>query len=489
MQLRDLLGDVDVVEMVGDPHVEVTAITHDSRSVVPGSCFCCIPGAVTDGHVHAAEAVAAGAVALLVERRLDLDVPQARVASVRRALGPAAARLHGHPSRALRCLGITGTNGKTTTTHLLAAVAEAAGERCGLIGTLGARVAGRDLPGGRTTPEATELQALLARMRDEGTGVVAMEVSSHALDQHRVDGTWFAAVGFTNLSHEHLDYHGSIGAYFEAKASLFDPARTAAGACNVDDPHGRRLASRAARAGLDVLAFAVDDPGADVRGEDLVLDATGSRFVLVDDRGGRRAAVRSHLLGRFNVENSLAAAAVALAGGLPFDAVVEGLQRPIVVAGRLEPVGNGRPFPVLVDYAHTPDALERVLATLRPLVPGGRVLLVFGCGGDRDREKRPLMGGVAARGADAVYLTSDNPRSEDPAAIAAEVLVGLEGAAGPVVVELDRRAAIAAALADARPGDVVLVAGKGHETGQTVGAETRPFDDRVVAREELERRS
>jgi UDP-N-acetylmuramoyl-L-alanyl-D-glutamate--2,6-diaminopimelate ligase len=489
VRLHELLGGVGVLGWVGDRGVDVNAITHDSRRAVGGSCFACIPGAVTDGHLHAGAAVDAGAVALLVERQLDLPVTQARVESVRAALGPAAATLHDHPSRRLHCLAVTGTNGKTTVTYLLEAIGRAAGQRVGVIGTVGARVDGAPLPLERTTPEADDLQALLAGMRDEGVRTVAIEVSSHALDQRRVDGTWFAAACFTNLSQDHLDYHGSMASYFEAKARLFDPVRTAAAAVNVDDHHGVELSRRASDAGLTVLTFAAfDERGADIAAEDMELTSAGNRFTIVDRRTGNRAAVASPLLGRFNVSNALAAAATALVSGLPADAVVAGLQAPVVVPGRLERVlaGSGQPFTVLVDYAHTPDALDRVLDAARPLTPEGRVVTVFGCGGDRDREKRPAMGRAAATGADVVVLTSDNPRSEEPEQIARAVLEGLRDGPAAVVVELDRRAAIREALRAARPGDVVVIAGKGHETGQTIGDRIIPFDDRVVVREELE---
>jgi UDP-N-acetylmuramoyl-L-alanyl-D-glutamate--2,6-diaminopimelate ligase len=489
VRLREVLADVDVEEWSGDPRVEVTAIVHDSRDATTGSCFACVPGTMTDGHDHAPAAVAAGAVALLVERTLELPVSQARVPRVRVALGPAAARLHDFPSRALRCLGVTGTNGKTTTTHLLEAIGRAAGEEVGVVGTVGARIAGEAVPEERTTPEATELQALFARMRAAGVGTVAMEVSSHALAQHRVDGTWFRAVGFTNLSHEHLDYHGTLEAYFDAKAHLFDPARAAAGAVNVDDPHGVELVRRSRAGGLPLLAFSARaDAAAELVAEAIESGPDGNRFVLVDRRSDppRRAPVRSALVGRFNVDNALTAAATALMGGLPFDAVVGGLEQPVAVPGRLERIDAGQSFSVLVDYAHTPDALARVLDVARALTGPGRVLVAFGCGGDRDRAKRPLMGRAAGRHADLTVLTSDNPRSEDPAAIAAAVEAGLREEEAAFVVELDRRAAIRYALSEARPGDVVVIAGRGHETDQTIGARTMPFDDRVVVREELE---
>jgi UDP-N-acetylmuramoyl-L-alanyl-D-glutamate--2,6-diaminopimelate ligase len=486
VRLREVLG-ADVLEWAGDPAVEIGAIIHDSRDSGPGACFACIPGAVTDGHEHAPAAVAAGAVALVVERILPLDVTQARVESVRRVLGPAASRFFGSPSRSMRCLGVTGTNGKTTTTYLLEAIAAAAGDRVGLIGTTGARIAGVSVPGERTTPEATDLQALLARMRDAGVATVAMEVSSHALDQHRVDGTWFAVACFTNFSHEHLDYHGTLAGYFAAKLALFDPERAGCAAVNLDDPRGVEVARRARAAALPVLAFSTTGQEADVVAESVESGHHGSRFALVDRRGdmARRRVVTLPLVGRLNVDNALAAATTALGAGLPLDAVVAGLEAPPVIPGRMERVDGGQDFVVLVDYAHTPDALGRVLDTAHSLAGEGRVVVVFGCGGDRDREKRPLMGRVAGAGADLTIVTSDNPRSEDPGEIADAVSAGLSAVGAAHVVDLDRRAAIRRALSEARPADVVVIAGKGHETGQTAQGRTRPFDDRVVAREEL----
>ncbi len=497
MRWHDLLAGLDrvgyQVVRAGDPDLEIAAITHDSRQASPGACFACIPGAVTDGHEHAADAVARGAVALLVERPLPLDVAQAQVPSVRAALGPVAATLFDHPSASMRVLGVTGTNGKTTTTYLLEMIAEAAGDRAAVVGTVGARVAGESITtssaGAHTTPEASDLQELLARMRDAGARTVAMEVSSHALHQHRVDGVQFGAVCFTNLSREHLDYHGTLDDYFEAKASLFTRARTGAAAINVDDARGVELAARAASDGIDVWRYSVDgsvDGVVDVGASDVVFGARSTRATIVDRRSGTEAVVELPLVGSFNLANALAAAATARAAGYSFDAVVSGLTAPLVVPGRMERIDAGQPFAVLVDYAHTPDALSRVLAAARPLAgTTGKVVCVFGCGGDRDPGKRPLMGAAVAAGADVVVLTSDNPRSEEPQAIADAVLPGLADA--PVVrVQLDRRAAIAEGLAAAEFGDVVVLAGKGHETGQTFAhRRTVPFDDRVVAREEL----
>jgi UDP-N-acetylmuramoyl-L-alanyl-D-glutamate--2,6-diaminopimelate ligase len=413
-----------------------------------------------------------------------------RVDSVRRTLGPLCSHFHGNPSRALRVLGITGTNGKTSTTYLLEAIARANGDRVGVIGTVEARIDGAVVPVQHTTPEATDLQALFARMRDREVGVVAMEVSSHALDQHRVDGTRFAAVAFTNLTHEHLDYHPSVDAYFEAKASLFDPRFSARAAINIDDPYGVALAERARDRGLQVCTYSVDDPTADVYARDVLLRRDETLFDLVDARHDHHGVVRSPLVGGFNVANILAAAATAIAAGsFSFEAVLAGLGAPVRVPGRFERVGAARDFTVLVDYAHTPDALASVLGAARALVDGGKLVVVFGCGGDRDRSKRPLMGEVATRLADVAVLTSDNPRSEDPDAIARDVLGGIPTERAAPVVELDRRAAIRAALRAAGAGDVVVIAGKGHETGQTAAGVTTPFDDRVVASEELAARS
>jgi UDP-N-acetylmuramoyl-L-alanyl-D-glutamate--2,6-diaminopimelate ligase len=486
VHLHALLDVADVLELAGDSHVDVESIAHDSRQVAPGALFCCIRGASADGHEHAAAAVARGAVALLVDRPVAVPgVAQARVERVRAAVGPVAARFHGDPSRTLRVLGVTGTNGKTTTTYLLEAITVAAGGRAGVIGTTGARVVGADESLGFTTPEAPELQELLARMRDRGVDTVAMEVSSHALAYQRVDGTRFAAACFTNLTHEHLDTHGTIEEYFATKARLFTPELTATAAIATDDPWGAELATRTR--GLDrVVTFGLE-PGADVRATAIESDAHGSTMRL-ETPAGTVTGVRVPLVGGFNVHNALGASATALAAGFALDAIVAGIQAPVVVPGRMEPVAAGQPFTVLVDYAHTPDALERLVAEARRLAGAGRVIVVFGCGGDRDRAKRTPMG-RAASGADLAVLTSDNPRSEDPAAIAAAAEHGLRDGGAAYVVELDRRAAIRHAFDAARGGDVVVVAGKGHESGQEAGGVITPFDDRVVAREELEARA
>jgi UDP-N-acetylmuramoyl-L-alanyl-D-glutamate--2,6-diaminopimelate ligase len=378
-------------------------------------------------------------------------------------MGPAAAALFGYPSRRLTAVGVTGTNGKTTTTYLLRSVFEAAGWPCGLIGTLS---------GTRTTPEAPELQGQLAAMVDDGRRAVAMEVSSHALAQHRVDGTWFAVAVFTNLSRDHLDYHRSLDEYFAAKARLFAPDFTAHAVVDLDDAWGRRLA---ARPQVETTGYSLEDA------TDLKVGVERSRF------RWRGTDVELGLGGRFNVRNALAAATAAAVVGVDAESIARGLSGVHGVPGRFEPIGTGSPFRVVVDYAHTPDGLDQVLRAARDVTPDGRVLVVFGAGGDRDPTKRPEMGSVASRLADLVVLTSDNPRSEDPASIIAAVRSGYDGPAA-LVVEPDRRAAIAAAIAAARPGDMVVIAGKGHETTQTMGTVAAPFDDRVVAADELARR-
>ena len=452
-------GSLDALEGIGDLDVDVRSITHDSREVVAGTLFCCVPGAAFDGHDFAAGAVEAGAAALLCERRLGLGVPELVVPSVRRAMGPVAAALLGFPSDSLRLVGITGTNGKTTIAHLIAAIASAAGTSCGVIGTL---------TGARTTPEAPELQAQLAAMRDAGGDLVAMEVSSHALDLHRVDGTRFRVAVFTNLSQDHLDHHGTMEAYFAAKARLFGADLCDLAVLNLDTPHGRLLADTAA---VPFVGYSLDDV------EGLEVSAGGSRFRWRD----RDVEVR--LPGRFNVANALAAATAAEALGLPLDAIVEGLASAALVDGRFERIDQGQPFLAAVDYAHTPDGLRQLLGAARELT-AGRVIVVFGAGGDRDHGKRPQMGEAAGELADVVVLTTDNPRGEDPAAIIDAVQHGIDTPTD-LRIEPDRAAAIALAVAEAQSGDVVLVAGKGHETTQVVGDVVTPFDDRLVLRDAL----
>jgi UDP-N-acetylmuramoyl-L-alanyl-D-glutamate--2,6-diaminopimelate ligase len=472
--LRDLLASVPGAEVRGSAATAVSDVTFRSAEVRAGSLFFCVRGDHIDGHAFAPEAERAGAAAVVVERWVDVPCPQIRVPSVRAAMGPMASALFGNPSSRLTVIGVTGTNGKTTTTYLLESIFRAAGVTPGVVGTTGVRIAGRNLPFDRTTPEAPDLQRLLASMVDEGVGGVAMEVSSHGLDQHRVDGTRYASAVFTNLTQDHLDYHRTMDSYFEAKARLFTPALSARAAVNADDPAGRALADRAQ---VPTITFGLG-PGAEVRGEAVEVDAEGLSFRV----GG--VEVGSRLRGHFNVSNCLAALAAARQVGLDDQAIVRGIEQLDGVPGRLEPVDAGQQFTVLVDYAHTPDSLENVLRVTRSL-SGRRLLVVFGCGGDRDRGKRPLMGEAATRLADVTVITSDNPRSENPEAIIAEIEPGAKRGGGAYRIEPDRRAAIELALGEAGPGDVVIIAGKGHETGQQFVDRTTPFDDRLVAAETL----
>ena len=463
-----LIHDVDALEVRGDPATtDVRSVEFDSRRVRSGSLFCCVPGTRTDGHAFAAEAVGRGATALLCERLLDLDVPQVRVAAgtARPSMATVASAFYGHPSRALRMVGVTGTNGKTTVTHLVQAVLEHAGIRTGLIGTLA---------GERTTPESPDLQRRLAEFRDDGREAVALEVSSHALVQHRADGIVFEVAAFTNLSRDHLDHHGSMEAYFAAKASLFEPWRARSAVINVDDPWGHRLA-----AGLDGSRVV---PVRRSEATDLVASVGRTSF------RWRGRAVRLPLTGGFNVENALMAATVATVLGVDEDTVAVGLAAAGPVPGRMEVVAEGPPVSVIVDYAHTPAGLEAALTAVRGLPGPARVVCLFGCGGDRDQGKRPQMGEVSSRLADVVVLTSDNPRSEDPMAIIGGIRAGV-GAGTELVVEPDRARAIRLAVGLAEPGDVVLLAGKGHESTQSGGGRTWPFDDRAEARRALAART
>ncbi|HSL12083.1 MAG TPA: UDP-N-acetylmuramoyl-L-alanyl-D-glutamate--2,6-diaminopimelate ligase [Actinomycetota bacterium] len=462
----DVIGDASATSVVD--------VALDDREVTPGSLFCCVVGARVDGHDHAAAAVDRGAAALLAERPVAVAVPQLVVPSVRAAMGPAAAEVFGHPARSMTIVGVTGTNGKTTVTYLLDAIFRHAGHRSGVIGTTGARVDGDAVALAHTTPEAPDLHRLLARMRDAGVDAVAMEVSSHALAQHRVGGLVADVAVFTNLSQDHLDFHPTMDAYFDAKATLFTPDAARRGVVAVDAAWGRALAERAAIPGTTIGV----DVDAEVRAHAVVADASGIAFRV------EGVDVHAPLLGRFNVANALAAIVAARETGIEPTVAADALATVAGVPGRMEPVRAGQRFLVMVDYAHTPDSILGVLRAARPLTTG-RVIIVFGCGGDRDRAKRPAMGRVATAHADLAVLTSDNPRSEDPLAILAAVEAGARAGGGRYVVEPDRRLAIRRALADADDDDVVVIAGKGHETHQEIDGTARPFDDRVVAREEL----
>ncbi len=485
-------GDL-CVRIEGDPQTVVRGVSYNSRAVRPGDLFFCVTGARSDGHLYAPEAAAAGAVALCVEHHVDLpaapSVAQLVVHDVRRAMGRVAGCFWGEPASDLELFGITGTNGKTTTAYFMDSILQAGGRSTGLIGTIETRIRGRRRPGVRTTPESADLQALLAEMRAEGVGSVAMEVTSHALALQRVEGLHFASAVFTNLTQDHLDFHRGMEDYFKAKMSLFVPERADLGAVNVDDPYGRRIAESAP---IPCITFGSSD-AADVRPVDVRLTPQGNRFALVASGKAPEHGeieVRSSLLGAFNVWNALAAASGTLGAGIGLDAIREGLAALAGVPGRFEGVAEGQPFAVVVDYAHTPDSLDNVLRAARRLAQTdypARVVCVFGCGGDRDRAKRPLMGAVAARLADVVVVTSDNPRSESPQAIIGAILEGVNAvrAEGPDATISDRAEAIRHAIGEARRGDVVVVAGKGHETGQEFAGHTVAFDDREVARDAL----
>jgi UDP-N-acetylmuramoyl-L-alanyl-D-glutamate--2,6-diaminopimelate ligase len=467
----------------------IRGLVHDSRKAGPGALFVAIKGHKQDGHDHAERAVKAGAAAVLTERPLPLAAPQAVVPSVAKILSPLAARFHGHPSRGMTVAGVTGTNGKTTVTYMLESIFRRAGRRCGVVGTINYRWEGREEKAPNTTPLALDLQELLRRMRDDGVTHAAMEVSSHALALGRADDVAFSVAVFTNLTRDHLDFHRDMNDYFAAKARLFDLLAAAEGTkfrcaiINQDDPWSEKLISRVK---TKVLTYGLKGSPA-VSAEAVSLSADGTSFTLAAPEG--RAAVRMRPVGAHNVSNALAAAGAALAVGATLEAVREGLESLPGVPGRLERVAASRPLPfdVFVDYAHTDDALKNVLDTLRPLAKN-KLIAVFGCGGDRDRTKRPLMGEVAAKKADRVIVTSDNPRSEEPAKITLDIEVGLRrtGFRNYEIV-LDRAAAIEKALGEASAGDVILIAGKGHETYQIFADRTVDFDDRIAARHVLEK--
>jgi UDP-N-acetylmuramoyl-L-alanyl-D-glutamate--2,6-diaminopimelate ligase len=471
MKLSTLIEAVGPRAVHGRGEADITAVTYRAEAARPGALHVCVPGFVADGHDFAGVAINNGAVALIVERVLEVDVPQLVVESSRRAMAAAAAAFFGNPSAELRVVGVTGTNGKTTTVYLVQAILEAAEGSAGMLGTVESRVGGAVEHVSRTTPESADLQATLRRMVDAGDRACAMEVSSHALELERVAGVCFAAAGFTNLTQDHLDFHPDMEHYFAAKARLF---RDAPGAINIDDPYGRRLAGIA---GGPVLTYG-RSAEADVRPFALEIGPGGTIGLIVSTRRGP-VPLDVRLRGGFNVSNVLCAVSLAELMELPHAAVRAGIATVHGVPGRFEPVDAGQPFTVLVDYAHTPDGLENVLHSAREIT-AGRLICVFGCGGDRDRGKRPQMGRVARRLADVVIVTSDNPRSEDPEAIIAEIMDGV-----PMDAEPDRRAAIERAVALAHAGDVVVIAGKGHEQGQQFADRTLPFDDRTVAREAL----
>lgn len=477
MELDALIRALSPAEVSNARALDVADLAHDTRAVRKDTLFFCVPGERVDGHDLAWEAIERGAVALVVERVLDADVPQLVVPSTREAMPVAADVFFGEPTKELEVVGVTGTNGKTTTSFLLRSMLEAASRPAGLVGTVEWIVGGERLPAPFTTPEAIELQRLFRQMLDAGDRSAVVEASSHGSALRRLDRVRFGALVFTNLSQDHLDLHGTMEEYFQAKRRLFTGPLPPPAAVNVGDEWGRRLAADLAdlhRAPLVTFGLTED---AEIRAENVVSTSSGSRF---------RAAgidLETPLRGAFNIENVLAAVAAGILLDVDEDAIAAGVASVAGVPGRFEPVDEGQPFAVLVDFAHTPDSLDVALRSARGLTDG-RVIVVFGAGGDRDRGKRPLMGRVAAGLADVVVITSDNPRSEDPLRIIEDVL---QGSGTDVEVDPDRRTAIDRAVTLAEPGDVVVIAGKGHEQGQEIAGEVHPFDDRSVAREALRR--
>ena len=454
MNLERLVAALDPAVVHGNAHVDVADLAYDARAATPGSLFFCVPGARADGHDFAPQAIASGAVALVVERRLEVDAPQVVVADARAAMAPAADIFFGRPTQELELAAVTGTSGKTTTSFLMFAILAAAGRRPGLLGTVEARVGGERRGVKRTTPEAVDLQRLFREMLDAGDRSCALEASSHASALHRLDCTRFGVLVFTNLTRDHLDFHGDMESYFDAKRRLFLAEPRPRAVVNVGDPYGRRLAEELP----DAVRFSYDEDAGMLDGIDL------------------------KLRGRFNAENALGALLAMRALGVDDGAIKRGIESVRGVPGRFEAVDEGQEFHVIVDYAHKPGALENVLRAARELAAGNRVIVVLGAGGDRDRGKRPQMGKLASELADVAIVTSDNPRSEDPQAIITEIVVGTSR---PVEVEVDRAAAIARAIDLAQAGDVVLIAGQGAEQGQEYADRTVPFDDREAARDVL----
>lgn len=490
MKLKELAGLLAHAKLEGSGDARIAGLQIDSRKVRAGDAFICISGYKQDGHDYAESAAASGAAALVVERKLPVALPQLIVRDCRHALAVLACHFYGYPSGQLKMIGVTGTNGKSTTTYLIDRILNDADRPAGLIGTIQTAFGGRSIQSNRTTPDALELQSHLRTMLDEGAEYCVMEVSSHALEQGRVKGCDFRTAVFTNLTQDHLDYHGTMERYQAAKGLFFtrmgnvfdpDPAKRKYVVLNADDPASKEYAAYTA---AETITYGIDRP-ADIRATDIQATSRGTRFRAVVFQ--QEAMLETRLIGKFNVYNALAAIAATVLEGVPLDAIRHSLESISGVEGRVEPVEAGQEYPVIVDYAHTPDGLENVLQTVKPLA-SGRLICVFGCGGDRDREKRPLMGKIAARYADIIIMTSDNPRTEDPESILDEIEQGLieEGATNARYERIaDRAQAIQKAVEMASRNDVVLIAGKGHETYQTIGQTSCHFDDRLIAKEAI----
>ena len=457
---------------------EITAMTCDSREVKKGDLFCCVTGTFSDGHEFAQAAVKKGAAALLCERVLpDINVSQIVVANTRISMSLMAAELYDHPSESMRIIGITGTNGKTTTTYMLKAIFEAEGKNVGIIGTICTVINGREIHSERTTPDSIHLQELLARMRDEKVDVVIMEVSSHALDQNRAYGILFDVAEFTNITVDHLDYHKTFGNYLLAKEKLFSTAVTAA--INLDDPHSMDIISSAK---CPCTTFGLDSR-ADIFAEDIIYDTKHTEFTLC--KGKDKYRIRVGIPGKFTVYNALGAAVCADLSGISWDVIIKGLSEMKGVSGRIEALPtHGRPFDVYLDYAHTPDALENVIKTVREIAKG-RIVTLFGCGGDRDNSKRATMGEIAGKLSDFLVVTSDNPRTEDPEKIIDMIMEGVKRTDCDYVVITNRREAIEYAIKNAHEHDIIILAGKGHEDYQEINGEKHPFDEKVIVEEIL----
>ena len=474
MRLRELLEGMEVISQTISPDTEITHVCVDSRATQKGSLFVAVPGNRCDGGHYARQAVDRGAVCVVCQSELPPDLPWVKVRDARLALSQLACRWYGHPSRQLTMLGVTGTNGKTTVTYLLRHILQRTGMKTGLIGTVQNIVGEQTLPAQRTTPDALQIQQLLSAMTKNGCSHAVMEVSSHALDQHRAEGIDFAVGIFTNLTEDHLDYHGTMGCYCDAKAKLFQMSRM--GVCNADDPWTERLL---AGASCPSVYYGIHNP-AEVWAEDIFLHSRSVDFTVCTAR--TRTPVHLGVPGRFSVYNALGAIAACGELGIPPEECAAALATFPGVAGRMEVVPTpGKPYTLLIDYAHTPDALENVLKTVRGFAQN-RVIAVFGCGGDREREKRPLMGHIAGKLADLTIITSDNPRTEEPMAIIRDILPGIAGAEDKYIVEPDRRGAIALAMGRAAAGDVIVLCGKGHETYQEIGDNTIPRDEREIVR-------
>ncbi len=473
MLLSELLKGLEILNSYEDR--EIAGITCDSREVKEGWLFAAIPGEQVDGHDFAVKAAKSGAAVILAERAVNTGVPEVLTPSTRWAFQLICANYFGHPEQQMKFLAVTGTNGKTSTTQFVKSILDGLGVKAGLLGTVHNMIGEKSFPAAFTTPEPYQLFTILREMRDAGVETVVMEVSSQAMDQKRVDSLPFEVAGFTNLTQDHLDYHKTMENYKEAKARLFSMAKKSV--FNLDDTAGRALAER-----FGGMTYSASEP-ADLTAKDISIDVAGVSYTLV--MGEKKAAVRVSTPGMFTVHNTLCAAGLLLAAGYSFEQVAEGLNRIPKVAGRAEVITEGYPFSVMLDYAHTPDALENILTTIRTYAKG-RVVTLFGCGGDRDRTKRPLMAEMAAKYSDFLIITSDNPRTEDPAAIIEDILAGLEGATVPYTVIENRKEAIGYAIKNAKPDDLILLAGKGHEDYQIIGTTRNPFDEKEIVKEFLE---